>query len=294
MLRSAILATLGFFAAELAAGWYAQSLALISDAWHNLAAALALLVTWSAYYVQGKAPSRSKTYGYHRAGVLGAFVAALALMLVAGGLFYSGFRRSLAPPEPETTVMLLTGAAGAALNLALSAALRGASWVGARPRTVMFHLAGDALASMAIVVAAVLVRFTGLRVIDPVLGILIAGLVIWTAWDIVAESLNILLEGLPRGISLEQVVETIRGVPGVEDIHDLHIWSLGARTQALSCHVRIADIPLPDGEAILSEVNAVLERRFRIGHTTIQLEHVACDAEHGCLIPSSVVHPHSQ
>ena len=297
VLKVATLATLAFFAAELAAGYYARSLALVTDAWHNFSAALALLVTWFAYYVQGKAPSQSKTYGYHRAGVLAAFVVALALLLLAGILFYQGYQRLAAPPEPHTTIMIAMGVAGLVMNVAVSAAIRRSSWAGARPHTVLIHIAGDALASVAIVLAAVWIRATDNHVVDPVLGLLIAGLVVWSAWDIVAESLNILLEGLPRGMSLPQVVAAIRSVPGVEDVHDLHIWSLGAQTQALSCHVRIADIPLADGEAILCEVNAVLERQFRIRHTTIQLEHAACEAVNGCLMPAEPArrhhhHPH--
>lgn len=292
-LKVAALATLAFSAAELAAGSYAQSLALVSDAWHNFSDALVLLVTGFAYYVQTKAPSQRRTYGYHRVVVLAAFVVALSLLGLVGVLFYEGYRRLLAPPEPHTVLMMVMGTAGIAMHAVITAALRRSSPSQATPPSVLIHMAGDTLSALGIVLAAVLIRATGVRAADPALGILIAGLIVWTAWDLVAESLNILLEGLPRGMNLAQVAAAIRDVPGVEDVHDLHIWSLGAHTQALSCHVRIPDIPLPESEAILREVNAVLEREFQICHTTVQLEHAACEAVNGCSIPAIPLrHPH--
>lgn len=298
VLKVAILATLAFFGLEMAAGYYARSLALVSDAWHNFSDALAMLVTWFARYVQVKAPSESKTYGYHRAGVLAAFVAALSLVLLAGFLFYEGYRRLMTPAPgeadaPRTSIMMVMGAASVVIHWVISSALRRDARGRASPRSVLIHMAGDTLAAIGIVLAAVVISATGVRAVDPVLGILIAGLIVWTAWDIVTESLDILLEGLPRGMALEQVTAAIRGVPGVEDVHDLHIWSLGASTQALSCHVRIADIPLGESEEILREVNAVLDRQFRISHTTVQLEHAACEAVNGCPIPAAPVrHQH--
>lgn len=298
VLKAAIVATLAFFGVELAAGYYARSLALVSDAWHNFSDALAMLVTWFACYVQAKAPSESKTYGYHRAGVLAAFVAALSLVLLVGYLFYEGYQRlSAAGSEataPRTVIMMVVGAAGVVMHWVISAALRRESPRQPTPRSVSIHVAGDTLAAIGIVLGAVVIAATGTSALDPVLGILIAGLIVWTAWDIVTESLNILLEGLPRGVKLEQVTAAIRGVAGVEDVHDLHIWSLGANTQALSCHVRIADVPLPEGEEILREVNLVLEREFQISHTTVQLEHAACEVVDGCRIPAAPVpHQHS-
>ena len=297
VLKMATLATLAFFGVELAAGYWARSLALVSDAWHNFSDALVLLVAWFAWHVQAKAPSERKTYGYQRASVLAAFVAALSLIGLVGFLFYEGYRRLFVLPAeantPNTTVMMAMGTAGVLMHWFISSALRRDSQSQRAPRSVLVHTWADTLIALGIVLVAVVIAATGLRAADPLLGILIAGLIVWTAWDIVTESLNILLEGLPRGIELEQVATAIRGVPGVEDVHDLHIWSLGAKAQALSCHVCIADIPLLESEAILAQVNVVLEQRFRICHTTVQLEHVPCEAAKGCRIPiGDRGHPH--
>ncbi len=297
VLKMATLATLAFFGVELAAGYWARSLALVSDAWHNFSDALVLLGTWFAWYVQAKAPSERKTYGYQRASVLAAFVAALSLVGLVGFLFYEGYRRLFVLPAeanaPNTTVMMAMGTAGVLMHWFISSALRRASQSQRAPRSVLVHMWADTLTCFSIVLVAAVIYATGLRAADPLLGIVIAGLIVWTAWDIVTESLNILLEGLPRGIELEQVATAIRGVPGVEDVHDLHIWSLGARTQALSCHVRIPDIPLLESEALLRQVNAVLEQQFRICHTTVQFEHAPCEAVECCRIPSIVGSPHS-
>jgi cobalt-zinc-cadmium efflux system protein len=135
---------------------------------------------------------------------------------------------------------------------------------------------------------AAAIRFTGWRQIDPWLSILIALLIVWTAWDIIRESLNILLEGLPRGLSLSDVIAAMRGVEGVLDVHDLHIWSLGSSTRALSCHATISDIPASASDVVLRRLNEVLAERFHIFHSTVQFEHLSCAiSESGCAIPVS-------
>jgi cobalt-zinc-cadmium efflux system protein len=134
---------------------------------------------------------------------------------------------------------------------------------------------GDALSAIAIGVGAVAIYFTGLNVIDPILSVLIGALIIWTAWDIIQESLNVLLEGLPRGMELGRVTGAMQGVPGVIDVHDLHIWSLGSSAHALSCHVLIEDMPPSESNSILQRINDLL-CGFGIRHTTVQFEHTKC------------------
>jgi cobalt-zinc-cadmium efflux system protein len=151
---------------------------------------------------------------------------------------------------------------------------------------------GDALGSVAIIGGAIAIHYTGWSQIDPALSVAIGALIVWTAWDIVNEALNILLEGLPRGLELETVISAMREAPGVLDVHDLHIWSLGSSTHALSCHVMIEDVPLSECDQILQRLNALLSKRFAIEHTTVQFEHVGCAvSERGCVIPKSA-HSH--
>jgi cobalt-zinc-cadmium efflux system protein len=167
-------------------------------------------------------------------------------------------------------------------------ALRAASRNDLNVRSTFVHMMGDALGSVAIIAGAIAIRYTGWQQVDPALSILIGLLIVWTAWDIIRESLNILLEGLPRGIQLHDVTRGMRGVTGVLDVHDLHIWSLGSSTHALSCHVLIEDVPPSASDGILRGLNALLAERFRILHTTVQFEHVSCAiSETGCAIPVS-------
>ncbi len=277
-------------AVEVFAGVEAHSLALLSDAGHNFTDALALLLAWFGFYLQSKPADEIKTYGYHRAGVLSAFVNALTLVLLSGWIFYESVGRLKHPETVHEGIMVVVAALGLVLNGAIMLALRGASKHDINIRSAFVHMLGDALGSVAIIIGAAVIRYTGWQQVDPILSILIGILIIWTAWDIIRESLNILLEGLPRGIHLRDVTQGMRTIEGVLDVHDLHIWSLGSSTHALSCHVLIADVPPSASDAILQRLNRMLAERFHISHTTVQFEHMSCAiSENGCAIP---VHMH--
>jgi cobalt-zinc-cadmium efflux system protein len=286
VLRWSLAATAVFVAVEIAAGLEAHSLALLSDAGHNFTDALALLLAWFAFYWQSKPADETRTYGYHRAGVLAAFVNALTLLGLSAWIFYESVGRLRHPEPVHEGVMLWVAALGLVLNGGIMLALRAASRHDLNVRSAFVHMLGDALGSIAIIAGAILIRYTGWEQVDPVLSILIGVLIVWTAWDIIRESLDILLEGLPRNIRLADVVGGMRGVEGVLDVHDLHIWSLGSSAHALSCHVLIADVPPSASDAILRRLNGLLAERFGIRHTTVQFEHVGCAiSECGCAIP---------
>jgi cobalt-zinc-cadmium efflux system protein len=152
---------------------------------------------------------------------------------------------------------------------------------------------GDALGSVAIIIGAIVIHYTGWLSIDPILSILIAALIVWSAIDIIRESLNILLEGLPRGLSLQAISEAMREVPGVLDVHDVHVWSLGSSAHALSCHALIEDMPPSESDCILKALNHVLGERFHLHHTTIQFEHTRCAlSETGCQVVCSHADEH--
>jgi cobalt-zinc-cadmium efflux system protein len=285
-LRWSTIATVGFAVVEVAAGIQSHSLALLSDAGHNFTDALALLLAWFGFYLQTKPADEIKTYGYHRAGVLSAFVNALTLVGLSAWIFYESVGRLRNPETVHEGVMIAVAAVGLLVNGAVMLSLRSASRNDINVRSAFVHMLGDALGSVAIMIGALVIRYTGWAQVDPILSILIGLLIVWSAWDIIRESLNILLEGLPRGIRLPEVVSGMRAIEGVLDVHDLHIWSLGSSTHALSCHVLIEDVPLSVSDAILQRLNAVLADRFHISHTTVQFEHVSCAiSENGCAIP---------
>lgn len=285
VLKVSIFLMLALALAEGVAGYWTNSLALISDAGHNFTDSLALILAWFAFYLQSKPPTEVKTYGYHRAGVLAAFVNAIVLVVVAWYIFYEAYQRLRQPLPVDTEWMMLVAGIGFLVDAGVSVALLRQVHGDVNVRTAFVHTAGDAASTAAIVVGAWLIGKTGMLQIDPLLSFLIGGLILWSSVDIIRETLNILLEGLPRGMELEKVIAALRGVEGVEAVHDVHIWSLGSNTHALSCHVAIADIPLSESNEILKRVNQLLERQFHISHTTIQFEHRLCEVPANCYVP---------
>ena len=285
ILKWSLAATLLFVVVEAVAGIEAGSLALLSDAGHNFTDALALLLAWFGFRLESKPADEVKTYGYHRAGVLAAFVNALALVVLAVFILRESYHRLLAPQSVNELTMFVVAGLGLVLNTAIMWSLRRRQRHDLNVRSAYLHMLGDALGSVGILVGATVIHYTGWQRVDPLLSILIAILIVWTAWDVIKESLNILLEGLPRGMQLGGVLASMRQVEGVLDVHDLHIWSLGSSTHALSCHVRIEDVPPSESEAILRRLNKMLCERFQIDHTTVQFEHAECALSgNGCPI----------
>jgi len=284
-LRWSLAATLVFVAVEVVAGMRAHSLALLSDAGHNFTDALALLLAWFGVFFQSKPADEVKTYGYHRAGVLAAFVNAATLVALSIWILWESAQRLRHPAPVSASLMMAVAALGLLVNGGIMLALRASSRNDLNVRSAFVHMLGDALGSIAIVIGAVAIRFTGWLQIDAWLSILIALLIVWTAWDIIRESLNILLEGLPRGLSLNDVISGMRDVEGVLDVHDLHVWSLGSASHALASHVTIPEMPLSECSSILDAINCALRDRFHITHTTIQFEIRGCETTHGCSAP---------
>jgi cobalt-zinc-cadmium efflux system protein len=291
VLKISLVATLLYIVLLVVAGIRAHSLALLSEAGHNLSDLAALLLSLVAVYFQSRPPSSTKTYGYHRAGVLAALVNAVSLVAVAGFIFYEAFRRLANPPEVHAGLMIKVAAAGVVMNgliaLMLSRAARDVNI-----RSAILHEVGDTISTAAVIIGGWAILTTGKTWIDPALSFGIGGLILWSAFGIVRETLNILLEGTPRGIKLDRLEAAMRSVEGVNDVHDLHVWSIGSETHALSCHIAIADIPPSVSERILRDVKDRLHAEFRIDHTTIQFEHEECEVAHGCVIPVGESHEH--
>lgn len=288
-----LFATSAFVAFELFAGLRANSLALISDAGHNATDALALLLAWFAVYLQSKPADESRTFGYHRAGVLAAFVNAITLIALSAWMFYESWLRLMHPVAVDETAMLWVAAGAMVLNGGIMFGLHRTGDKDINIRGAFLHMLGDLLGAAGIVAGALVIRFTGWTRVDAILSFLISGLVVWTAWDITRESMNILLEGMPRGVDLSEVAKAICNVKGVLDVHDLHIWCLGSNQSALSCHVLIEDMPPSQSDHILHDLKHVLGDHFHIHHTTVQFEHVSCAISGtGCVIPVSTGHHH--
>ena len=273
ILKISLAVTLLLVAGEMAAGVWANSLALISDAWHNLTDMPSMALALLALHFEKKPPTEEKTYGYHRSGVLAAFVNSLLLLAVAAYLFYEAFERLMNPQAVVTTVMIVTGAVALAVNGGITWALARSSRTDLNLRAVFIHNLGDAASNLAVIAGAVIIRYTGQNILDPVMSAMIGGLIVWSAWGILRESGNILLEGLPKGLKLKTVAGRMLSVAGVEEVHDIHIWSLNSQHHALSCHVLIHDMATSASEKIRHQLRELLSREFHITHCTIQFEH---------------------
>jgi cobalt-zinc-cadmium efflux system protein len=292
VLRFSLAATLAYVVLTFVAGLRAHSLALISEAGHNVSDALALLLSFVAVYFQGRPATDEKTFGYQRAGVLAGFVNALSLIVIAVFIAIEAVHRLSGPVHVQPGVMMIVAAAGVLMNGVIAAMLWRVN-TDVNIRSAFIHMLGDTLSTAAVIVGGAAILWTGQAWIDPVLSLGIAALIIWSSFSIVRETLNILLEGTPRGISLTDIRKTLQKIEGVEDVHDLHVWSLGSQTHALASHVTIADIPPSESGRILEQIKAVLHERFHIDHTTIQFENAGCEIAHGCVMAVEEVHLHA-
>ena len=284
VLGFSLVATLAYVVVTLVAGMRAHSLALISEAGHNASDFLALLLSFAAVYFQTRPADHSRTFGYQRAGVLAAFINAASLIVISLWIGFEAVHRLSSPVAVQPKLMMVVAAAGVVMNGAIAALL----WGVARDvnmRSAFLHMAGDTLSTAAVIAGGAGILMTGQNWIDPVLSLLIAALILWSSVGIVRETLNILLEGMPRGVSLSEIRTGMEEVEGVLNVHDLHVWSLGSQSRAMACHVLIDDIPPSESACILLKLNHVLKDHFDICHTTIQFEHTGCEELHGCVVP---------
>lgn len=283
----ALALNLTFVVLEFVAGYWASSLALVSDAVHNLSDVPSMSLSLLALLVQRRPADPRRTYGYQRSGVLAAFVNALILVAVAGYLLYAAYERFRAPVVVNANLMLWVSVIGIGVNGGIAWVM----WKGRSDlnlRTVLIHNAGDAASNLGILLGAVVIAGTGWFVVDPVISVAIAAAILWSAWGVIRQTTNILLEGTPAGVKVEEVARAMLTVPGVVEVHDVHIWSLSAHSPALSCHVRIREMSTRESEQVLGRLNALLEREFKISHTTIQFEPAPAVAVHTIHQSSSI------
>ncbi|MGH9773891.1 MAG: cation diffusion facilitator family transporter [Candidatus Acidiferrales bacterium] len=284
LLQLAVVATLALVATELVAGFFGHSISLVSDAVHNLMDVPALVISWLAVRWAERPPTEEKTYGYHRAGILAAFVNSLLTGLVAVFILYESYERFRHPAAVAAGVMLWVSLAALAVNGTITLGLVS----GRRDlnlRAVIVHSAGDALSSIAIFAGALAIRYAGAGWVDPAIGVAIGAMVLWSGSGILRESTHILLEGRPREMRLEDAARALLRIDGVQEVHDMHIWTLGTNLRALSCHIRIPDMHMEESEKILRQVKEVLAHDFHITHTTIQFERAGLPPQSQLFMP---------
>ena len=268
--------TLAFVILEAGAGLFANSLALLTDAAHNLTDVIALGLTWFAVRITAQPANAQKTYGYHRAGILVALLNSTTLVLISLGIFYEAYRRFQSPPDVESGILIGVGLIAVVINLATALLVHRGSEHDLNLRSAFVHLMGDVLSTIGAVFAGVIIYFTNANWLDPVVSVFIGFLILYNAWGILRDAVDILLEATPRDVDIKHLVQDIAAVDGVLGIHDIHVWSLTQSLRTMSAHILTDDLHISAGGNIQRQISEILRHRYNIAHATLQLECVDC------------------
>ena len=289
--------TVAFVGAETWYGLQAKSLALLSDAGHNASDALALGLAAYAVWVAKRPATPGKTFGYHRVAILTALLNAAALVLIAFAIFGQAWQSFLHPAPVQGGLMIGVALIAVLMNTVIAYWLRGESHHSLNARAAYIHMAGDALSSLGVVIAGIVIKYTGWTLADPLVSVLIAGFILYSSWGVIGEATNILLEGAPKDLDVNALADAMRAVPPVCGVHDLHVWTVSDGLHFLSSHVVLPDeATLAEQSTVLDALNKMLHDRFAIGHATIQMEMAhahGCRAVNGALYCALEAQEHS-
>ncbi len=277
-LKFGIIFTSFILVVEVAGGLLSNSLALLADAGHVLTDVIALTLSWYGVKQAERPANRGMTFGYHRVGVIIAIVNAVSIFAIAAVIFYEAFQRFEQPPKVESSLMLSVAIVGLAVNLFVAFWLRKEQRGNLNVRSAFWHALGDALASIGVILGGIIILLTGWFVVDPIISVFIGLIIILAAWRIFKEGLRVLLEATPPEINVKKLVKTLSHVPGVRDVHDIHVWSISPQLHAMSCHVLIDDMPTSEAATILQKIEVLLRQQYDIEHSTIQMECEQCGA----------------
>jgi cobalt-zinc-cadmium efflux system protein len=267
----------GVMVVEIVGGLLSNSLALLGDAGHMLVDALALGLSLFALNIAKRPSTLTRTYGYHRIEIMAALANGSILVLVSVFIFYEAYGRFLKPPEVKTPLMLLVAVIGFIANLAGIMLLRRGSRGTLNVQAAFWHILGDTISSVGVIAGGVIITFTGWGIVDPIIATIIGLIILWGAVRLVRDSVDILMESVPKHIQVERVVDALKSVAGVEDVHDIHVWTITSGIHALSAHLLIRDQMVSRSAEVVEAINHRLAERFNITHTTLQLECAKCE-----------------
>src|SRR5215469_10976969 len=270
-LKTALAITATFLVAEFIGALYTNSLALLADAGHMLTDVAALSLSLFAIRFATRKATPRMTYGFHRVEILAALVNGVFLVLVALYIFYEAYNRLRAPQVVKADWMLIIAAIGLLSNLASAWVLFGKHHESLNVRGAFFHVLTDALGSLGAILGSIAILVSGYTLADPLISVVVAVLILWSSWIVIRDAVDILLEGTPAHINIVSLREQLCGVNGVGSVHDLHVWTLTSGVLAMSCHI-VAENESYNRTDLLARVNGVARERFRIDHTTIQIE----------------------
>ncbi len=276
-LRLGIILTSFILVVEVVGGLLSNSLALLSDAGHVFADVIALSLSWYGVKQAERPASSRMTFGYHRVGVIIALFNGASILAIVGVIFYEAYHRWQQPPEVNGPIMLTAALVGLGVNVFIAFWLRKEQSSNLNVRSAFWHVLGDALASIGVIIGAVIIMLTGWLVVDPLISVLIGLIIMLAAWRILKEGLKVLLEATPHQVDITRMIDALKEIPGVKGVHDVHVWSISPELHAMSCHVLIHDQPMSQAAEIRTEIEKVLRRQFDIEHSALQMECRECD-----------------
>ena len=275
-LKFGIMLTSFILVAEVVGGLLSNSLALLGDAGHVFADIVALSLSWYGVRQAGRPASSRMTFGYHRVGVMVAIVNAVSIFAIAVAILYQAYRRLQQPPEVNSLLMLSVAIVGLVVNAFVAFWLRREQQSNINVRSAFWHAIGDALASVGVIIGGIIMLFTGWFLVDPIVSVLISCAITLAAWRILKEGFQVLLEAIPQNMDIMELVNNLNRVPGVKEVHDVHVWSISPELHAMSCHVLIDDLSTSQAASIRDKIEDMVRKQFHIKHTTLQMECQQC------------------
>ena len=264
--------------AEIVGGIISNSLSLLSDALHNLSDALATFIAWLADRISRRPSNARRTFGYKRVQILAAFFNALVLIVISFYLFYEAAQRLMSPEPVKGSLMLIVASIGFVANLVAVILLHSGSSKNINVKAAYLHLLGDTLTSVAVIIGAVLILYFKIYWIDPVITIIIGAYILKETWGILKQSVDILMQGTPPGLKLDQIQKDLEGIAGIANIHHVHAWNLDDQSMHFECHIRLQeDLPVSKTGRIHSDIVSLLQEKYDIGHVTVQFEYSYCN-----------------
>jgi cobalt-zinc-cadmium efflux system protein len=277
-LKYSLIISLVILIAEVTGGLISNSLALLSDAGHVFADVVALGLSWYGVR-QAERPSDSRmTFGYHRIGVIVAIFNALTIFIIAAVILYEAYNRFREPPEINSLLMLSVAFVGLAANIFITSWLRREQKENINVRSAFWHALGDALASVGVIVGGFIILLTGQYLVDPIISVIISLIILFAAWSIFREGFRVILESTPRDVDVMAMISSLKQVPGVKDVHDVHVWSITPTLRAMNGHILIEDISTSQAADIRAMAEKVVREQYHVEHTTIQMECEKCDS----------------
>ena len=268
--------TATFLVVEIIGGLITNSLALLSDAAHMMTDVLALAISLVAVRLSRRPPDAKRTYGYARMEAVGALINGGLLFVVAGYIFWEAIGRFRQPPEVSYGGMLLVATLGLVVNLISMRLLKAGSGTNLNLKGAYLEVWSDMLGSVGVILGALVIKFTGWTLVDPIVAVLIALWVLPRTWTLLREAGHVVMQGVPAGTNLEEIRAAITAFPGVEAVHDLHVWALGSKEAVLTAHIVLRATTAEDGEAVRVSLNQMLETKFNVHHSTLQMEARPC------------------